>query len=197
MQVQQVPIKSIKVKDRARIDLGDIEGLAASIEKHGLLQPVTVDEKMNLLAGGRRYAAHEHLGWLTIDVVIKPIKGKIDALEIELIENIHRKDLKWPERANLEKKIADHYESQGTPKTQRAQASERGVATSTINRRIQLAEAMELIPELAEHENEADAWKEYKRLEEGEAIKMMMEQAPAYIADARNAASIDYNVCLL
>jgi ParB family chromosome partitioning protein len=194
MKVQQVPLKSIVVKDRARIDLGDIKGLAESIEKHGLLQPITVDEKMNLLAGGRRYAAHEYLGWLTVDVVIKPIKGKVDALEIELIENIHRKDLKWPERANLEKKIADHYASQGTAKSQRAQAAERGVSPNTINRRIQLAEAMELIPELAEHATEDEAWKEYKRLEEGEAVKMMMEKAPAYIIGARDTASKDYNV---
>lgn len=194
MKVQQVPMKSIIVKDRARLDYGDIEGLAKSIEKYGLLQPITVDEKMNLLAGGRRFAAHQHLGWLTIDVVVVPVKAKIDALEIELIENIHRKDLKWPERANLEKRIADHYASQGVPKSQRAQAADRGVHQSTINRRIQLAEAMELIPELAEHATEDEAWKEYKRLEEGEAIKMMMEKAPDYIIDARAVAAKDYNV---
>jgi ParB/RepB/Spo0J family partition protein len=194
MKVQQVPMKSIIVKDRARIDYGDIEGLAHSIEKHGLLQPITVDEKLNLLAGGRRYAAHKHLGWLTIDVVILPIKGKIDALEIELIENIHRKDLKWPERANLEKKIADHYEKTGAPKTQREQATERGVSPNTINRRIQLAEAMDLLPELKDFENENDAWKAYKKLEEGEVVKLLIAKAPPKIINAREAASKDYNV---
>lgn len=194
MKVQQIPIKQIIVKDRARIDNGDIEGLAKSIEKYGLLQPITIDTKMNLLAGGRRYLAHRMLGWLTVDCVVREVKDKVDALEIELLENVYRKDLKWPERATLEKKINEHYAAQGAPKSQRAQALERGVSANTVNRRIQLAEAIELIPELAEHATEDEAWKEYKRLEEGEAIKMMIEKAPAYIADARNTASKDYNV---
>ena len=42
------------VGDRTRYDFGDIAGLATSIAKIGLLNPITVDENGRLLAGARR-----------------------------------------------------------------------------------------------------------------------------------------------
>jgi ParB family chromosome partitioning protein len=61
-------IEAIKVGVRHRLDLGDIDGLAASIEDIGLLHPVTVDEDGRLLAGARRLAACKRLGWTEIAV---------------------------------------------------------------------------------------------------------------------------------
>jgi ParB family chromosome partitioning protein len=63
-----VPIGEIKVGRRHRKDMGDLEGLAASIEDIGLLNPITVDEAGRLLAGARRYAACKLLGWKAIPV---------------------------------------------------------------------------------------------------------------------------------
>jgi len=61
-------IDEIVVGDRHRRDLGDIDGLAASIEDIGLLHPITVDEQSQLLAGARRRAACKRLGWRDIPV---------------------------------------------------------------------------------------------------------------------------------
>jgi ParB family chromosome partitioning protein len=61
-------IDEIVVGDRHRRDLGDIDGLAASIEDIGLLHPITVDEQSQLLAGARRLAACKRLGWRDIPV---------------------------------------------------------------------------------------------------------------------------------
>ena len=61
-------IDEIVVGDRHRRDLGDIDGLAASIEDIGLLHPITVDEQSQLLAGARRRAASKRLGWRDIPV---------------------------------------------------------------------------------------------------------------------------------
>jgi ParB family transcriptional regulator, chromosome partitioning protein len=47
-------ISEIQIGVRHRRDLGDIEGLAGSIAKIGLLNPITVDENGRLLAGARR-----------------------------------------------------------------------------------------------------------------------------------------------
>jgi ParB family chromosome partitioning protein len=55
-----------KVGERHRRDLGDVDGLAESIEDIGLLNPITVDENGLLLAGARRLAACKRLGWKTI-----------------------------------------------------------------------------------------------------------------------------------
>jgi ParB family chromosome partitioning protein len=51
------PLDAIVVGDRHRRDLGDIAGLATSIAKIGLLNPIAVDENGRLLAGARRLAA--------------------------------------------------------------------------------------------------------------------------------------------
>jgi ParB family chromosome partitioning protein len=64
------PIAEIIVGDRHRKDLGDIEGLAASIEDIGLLHPIIVDQDGQLLAGGRRLVACKLLGWSEIPVTV-------------------------------------------------------------------------------------------------------------------------------
>lgn len=166
MQVKEIPLEQIKLKDRTRVKLGDIDGLAAAIEEKGLLQPITVDQRYNLLAGGRRYLAHEKLKKATIPCIIRQTSGVIDALEVELIENVARKDLEWPERAALEKRIFEMKKAVETKWSQRDQVELTGASVGAINRRIQLAEALELLPELGEYKTEDEAWKEFKRLEE-------------------------------
>jgi N6-adenosine-specific RNA methylase IME4 len=51
------PPNKIKVGERYRINLGDIKSLAADINERGLLHPIVVDLKCNLIAGERRLAA--------------------------------------------------------------------------------------------------------------------------------------------
>jgi ParB family chromosome partitioning protein len=63
-----MPISAIKIGKRIRKDMGDIEGLAESIEDLGLLNPITVDERGCLRAGARRLAACRRLGWEKIPV---------------------------------------------------------------------------------------------------------------------------------
>jgi len=64
------PIASIRVGQRHRRDLGDIAEFAASIADIGLINPITVDETGQLLAGARRLAACKWLGWKDIPVYV-------------------------------------------------------------------------------------------------------------------------------
>ena len=70
-----------------------LQELAASIERHGLIQPIIVKEAEGdtfiLVAGERRYRAHKLLGRATIAALIT--QGNPD--EIALIENLQREDL--------------------------------------------------------------------------------------------------------
>ncbi len=51
-------LSDIKVEDRIRKDLKDIQALADSILQHGLIHPVVIDDTtMRLIAGGRRWNA--------------------------------------------------------------------------------------------------------------------------------------------
>jgi len=64
------PIASIKIGDRIRKDMGDLAGLAESIEDLGLLNPIIVSPDGFLLSGERRLRAAKLLGWTKIPVTI-------------------------------------------------------------------------------------------------------------------------------
>src|SRR3990172_10307842 len=97
-QLRTLKIDEIKEDiHTAREELGDLEGLADSIKIKGLIQPITVDENLQLIAGSRRLAAAKLAGLDSIPVIVRFVKDRIDAKEVELFENLHRKDLTWQE----------------------------------------------------------------------------------------------------
>jgi ParB family chromosome partitioning protein len=83
--------------------------LAASIERHGLIQPITVKRLDSgtylLVAGERRFRAFERLGRPTIPAIVTT--G--DAEEIALIENIQREDLNPLEVAEALARMMDRH----------------------------------------------------------------------------------------
>lgn len=85
--------------------------LAASIERHGLIQPITVqrldgeENRYLLVAGERRYRAFEHLGRPSIAAILTT--G--DAEEIGLIENIQREDLNPLEEAEAMERMLERH----------------------------------------------------------------------------------------
>lgn len=92
-------IADIEIGDRRREDMGDIEGLAASIRRYGLLHPVVVDSGNRLVAGERRIRASQSLGLLEIEVRPFGELSGTERHEIELEENLRRKDLTPYERS--------------------------------------------------------------------------------------------------
>ena len=59
---QQIKLNEVKIGSRMRKDLGDLTGLTESIRLHGLIQPIVLDPNNVLVAGERRYRAHQQLG---------------------------------------------------------------------------------------------------------------------------------------
>ncbi len=88
----QILISSVKIPNRVRKDLGDLESLMDSLKRCGQLNPVTVTRDMVLIAGHRRFEAASQLGWRMIDAMVVDGIDETRRLEIELEENIHRKD---------------------------------------------------------------------------------------------------------
>lgn len=88
-----LPVSAIKIGERRREDMGDIEGLAASIDAHGLFHAVVVDDDGNLIAGHRRLLACQLLGWTMIPTRSLGELTESEMREIELEENLKRKDL--------------------------------------------------------------------------------------------------------
>jgi ParB family chromosome partitioning protein len=96
----QMRIEDIIIKKRVRKDLGDLGQLADSLRKYGLLNPIIVDRENRLIAGQRRLEAARQLGWKTISVVLLDRESKIEKLEIEIEENLQRKEFTTDELAD-------------------------------------------------------------------------------------------------
>jgi len=95
-------IESIRVVDRHRKDLGDLESLAMSIEDIGLLNPVTITPDSRLVAGQRRLEACRRLGWDSVPVRIAQNLGEAARLlRAERDENVERKAMLPSEKAAL------------------------------------------------------------------------------------------------
>ena len=95
----KMSIAQITVGERRREDMGDISALAASIQKYGLIHAIVVDPSGRLIAGGRRLAACESLGMSWVEVRQWDELTDAELREIELEENLRRKDLTEAERS--------------------------------------------------------------------------------------------------
>lgn len=111
----KVAISEIVVEETVRIrkDIGDLEVLQSSIEKVGLINPVLIDEKNNLIAGFRRLTACKNLGWPEIEVTVVTLNGdQIKMLDVEIAENFFRKDFTPDEILATEKRRQEILEQQ-------------------------------------------------------------------------------------
>ena len=165
-KLRHAKLTEIIVGERFREDFGDIEELKNSIKEKGIIQPITIDSNNNLLAGGRRFRAATELGLPTVPVIVRDFVDDIDSREIELMENVHRKDFTWAEQAKLVKSIDTLYKDKhGSNWSGRktAELLDKGVAT--VARNLQLADAMEVLPELGEYKTADEALKVLKKME--------------------------------
>lgn len=87
-----VPIAKIKVKKRVRKDLGNLDDLKDSLRAYGLLNPITITSKYELIAGERRLTAAKEIGWTNIPANIVDNLSEIEQLEMEIEENNQRKE---------------------------------------------------------------------------------------------------------
>lgn len=111
VETADVDIEAIVVTDRHRQNMGDIDGLAASIHKVGLLNPITcrdVDGALHLVAGERRLRACQTLGWSTIAVhVVSNLSDATAHLMAERDENTCRKSMTPVEMKALTDRILE------------------------------------------------------------------------------------------
>ena len=90
----------IKTKTQVRKDMGDLTELKNSIKENGILQPLLVDKDNNLIAGHRRLAAAKEMELEEVPVQVIDVTNGDRVAIIQLVENIHRKDLDPIEESN-------------------------------------------------------------------------------------------------
>ncbi|WP_438854863.1 ParB N-terminal domain-containing protein [Agromyces sp. M3QZ16-3] len=99
-------IDSIRIGTRHRVDLGDIDALANSIEQQGLLQPITVTPDGVLVCGARRLAALRQLGVRKLNVWVRSgISDRLTELLAEQDDNLLHKPLTATEAATLYREL--------------------------------------------------------------------------------------------
>lgn len=95
-------IESVRVVNRHRTDLGNMQALMDSIEDVGLLNPITVTSDSRLVAGQRRIEACRRLGWDSVPVrVAANLDEAARLLRAERDENLERKEMLPSEKASL------------------------------------------------------------------------------------------------
>lgn len=101
--LQELKIADIKVGNRYRKDMGDLTSLAESIREEGLLQPIGVTEKLELVFGERRLRAHKDI--LKRKTILARIVDVTSIIQGEYAENEVRKDFTPSERVAIAKAI--------------------------------------------------------------------------------------------
>lgn len=176
MILQSVPIEKIWFHTRYREDFGDIESLADSIREKGLIQPITVTPEFKLLAGGRRLTACKAAGLTEILCVIRPEQDELDGREIELIENIARKDFEWSERAALVAEIDRLMKEKHVDWSGRKTAALLERSVVSVARDIRLAGYVAAVPELGELKTADEAEKMVKKIEEKAIVEELRKR---------------------
>jgi ParB family chromosome partitioning protein len=96
---------------RQEFDAESLELLADNIKEHGVLQPIVVTphgDKFQIVAGERRWRASQLAGKKTIPTIVRTLDGQ-RRLELALIENAQREDLKPLEFATALAKMRDQF----------------------------------------------------------------------------------------
>ncbi len=113
--IKQIPIDQIQPnpqQPRVNMDLESLEELAASIREHGILQPLIINEveenKYTLIAGERRWRAARMAGLTLVPVIERKVTEETQ-LELALIENLQRTDLKPLEMAEAYKTLSEEF----------------------------------------------------------------------------------------
>ena len=93
----ELPLGQVETDpDQPRKDLGNLDELKASIAKNGLVQPIIVkivgEDRYRVIAGERRFTACQQLGLSKIAAIVRSIEEQ-QKLTMQIIENLHRKDL--------------------------------------------------------------------------------------------------------
>lgn len=123
-------ISEIEIGERVRKDMGNLDELAHSIQKNGLLHPVVITRDSRLVCGARRIEAVKLLGWEEITVNEMDIE---DLLSAEHDENAVRKDFLPSEAVAIGRMIETRLRITPSERSKRGWASRRnGDANSKL-----------------------------------------------------------------
>lgn len=138
------PVDSIIIlrDERQRRELRNIEELAESIHRLGLIHPIVITEDNVLVAGERRLTAVRSLGWTHVPTQLASDLDKLTLHAIELEENVKRVDITWQEKALAMDQYAELRRQQEGQLSQEAIAKELGLSRPEVSKNLAVAQAL-------------------------------------------------------
>ena len=112
--IQNLPLGKIKPdleQPRRTFNEDALQQLSESIEKHGVLQPITVRQLNGhyiIVMGERRYRASKLAGKKTVPCIVRTYENN-DVLEVQIIENLQRRDVEPTEEAEAIAYLSEKY----------------------------------------------------------------------------------------
>lgn len=112
--VASIPVAEIRPNpDQPRRHFAEeaLVELAASIKRHGIIQPIVVrpqDDGYQIVAGERRWRAAQLAAMHEIPAIVRRFSNA-ETLEVALLENIQRQDLNAIEEAESYKRLCDEF----------------------------------------------------------------------------------------
>ena len=150
-QIQTLPLSRIEPRQdqpRDQFDKDRLQDLAASIARHGLIQPVIVRHLPNgdyqIIAGERRWRAARIAGLSEIPVRVLEADNRSVA-ELALVENLQREDLNPMEEARGYQKLISDYSL-----TQEEAAAGVGKSRSAVTNALRLLNLSAPVADLVE-----------------------------------------------
>ena len=114
LQIHNLPLGKIKPdleQPRKTFNEDALKQLSESIEKHGVLQPITVRQLNGhyvIVMGERRYRASKLAGKKTVPCIVRTYENN-DVLEVQIIENLQRQDVEPTEEAEAIAYLSEKY----------------------------------------------------------------------------------------
>jgi ParB family transcriptional regulator, chromosome partitioning protein len=113
--VEPIPVDCIRrspFQPRREFTGPELDQLAESLSRHGLLQPIVVrplgPRTYELVAGERRWRAAQRAGWQDIPAAVRPLSDA-QAAELALVENLQRQNLGAIELAHAVERLVEEF----------------------------------------------------------------------------------------
>lgn len=185
-QLEELPLDTLQrgeYQPRREMSPESLNDLAASIQRHGVMQPIVVRRlgsssalhgvQYEIVAGERRWRAAKQAGLTHIPAIIRDLPDEL-AIALALIENIQREDLSPMEQANALQRFHDEF---GMSHQEIADAV--GKARTTVSNLLRLIGLQPEVKTLLEHGD----------LDMGHARALLSLDAAAQIEVAREVVS--------
>lgn len=182
-RIQKLSVSDIEPnpeQPRRYFDETGLQELAQSIKSHGVVQPIVVtgapNGKYQLIAGERRWRAAKLAGLKQLPVIVRSLK-ELQRLEIAIVENVQREDLRPLEQAASIERLHQQFNL-----SYDEIAKKLGKASSTVNNIVRLLQ----LPA------EAQAALNTKTITEGHARAILALKGQAAVQAELLAAIIEH-----